>query len=103
LALARGVCCGVGRAGVRKAGHAYSLSWLLLRAHIWTHPLCTLCRVAWRFHVASHVREKDGVWAALCWLSVMAGKNMSVEQILREHWPTSGRNFFTRLGGRGPN
>jgi len=45
---------------------------------------------------SSHVREKDGVWAALCWLSICAAKKKSVEEVLLEHWTTYGRNFYTR-------
>ena len=43
-------------------------------------------------------REKDGIWAALAWLQIMAVKKMSVEKILTSHWDKYGRNFFTRQG-----
>lgn len=45
---------------------------------------------------SDHIREKDGVWAMLCWLSIMAGRKASIEQILHSHWTEFGRNFFTR-------
>ena len=45
---------------------------------------------------SDHVREKDGIWAALAWLSVMAQRKQSVQQILEAHWDQYGRNFFTR-------
>ncbi|KAG0719976.1 Phosphoglucomutase [Chionoecetes opilio] len=45
---------------------------------------------------SNHIREKDGIWAVLAWLSILAGRNMSVEQVLLSHWGTYGRNFFTR-------
>jgi len=45
---------------------------------------------------SSHIREKDGVWAALCWLSILAHKNQTVEEILTAHWKKYGRNYFTR-------
>lgn len=45
---------------------------------------------------SDHIREKDGIWAVLAWLSVIEHKNMSVEDILKEHWQTYGRNYFTR-------
>ncbi|XP_047992309.1 phosphoglucomutase [Leguminivora glycinivorella] len=45
---------------------------------------------------SDHVREKDGLWAALAWLSVIAGTDKSVEEILKEHWAKYGRNYFTR-------
>ncbi len=45
---------------------------------------------------SDHIREKDGVWAALAWLQILAVKNQSVEQLLVDHWKAYGRNFFTR-------
>lgn len=45
---------------------------------------------------SDHIREKDGVWAALCWLSILAGKKQTVEEILMDHWKKFGRNYFTR-------
>ena len=41
-------------------------------------------------------REKDGLWAFLAWLSIVAARKKSVEQIMKEHWERYGRNFFTR-------
>lgn len=45
---------------------------------------------------SDHIREKDGVWACLAWLNVIAGLGKSVEDILLDHWKVYGRNFFTR-------
>ena len=45
---------------------------------------------------SSHVREKDGIWAVLFWLNLVAEKKMSVEAILYEHWQKYGRNFYSR-------
>ena len=45
---------------------------------------------------SDHIREKDGIWACLAWLSVIASLGKSVEEILVNHWQTYGRNFFTR-------
>lgn len=45
---------------------------------------------------SDHIREKDGIWAVLAWLSIIEYKNMGVEEILNEHWKTYGRNYFTR-------
>lgn len=45
---------------------------------------------------SNHIREKDGIWAALAWLSVMEFTGKSVEDILKQHWSTYGRNYFTR-------
>lgn len=46
---------------------------------------------------SDHIREKDGLWAVLAWLSVLANTKKSVEQILVDHWNKYGRNFFTRF------
>lgn len=45
---------------------------------------------------SSHVREKDGLWAVLFWLNILAVRQHSVEDIVREHWAKYGRNFYTR-------
>jgi phosphoglucomutase len=45
---------------------------------------------------SNHVREKDGVWAVLLWLSIVAARRQSVAEIAREHWATYGRNYYTR-------
>ncbi|XP_066548513.1 phosphoglucomutase-1 isoform X2 [Amia ocellicauda] len=45
---------------------------------------------------SDHIREKDGLWAVLAWLSIIAARKQSVEDILKEHWQKYGRNFFTR-------
>lgn len=50
---------------------------------------------------SSHVREKDGLWAVLFWLNVLAQKNTaqeqaSVEKILKAHWLAFGRNVYSR-------
>lgn len=45
---------------------------------------------------SSHVREKDGLWAVLFWLSLQGATGRSVESLVREHWRTYGRNFYSR-------
>ncbi|MGO8779902.1 MAG: alpha-D-glucose phosphate-specific phosphoglucomutase, partial [Rhodomicrobium sp.] len=45
---------------------------------------------------SNHVREKDGIWAVLLWLSVLAERQQSVAEIAHEHWKTYGRNYYTR-------
>ena len=45
---------------------------------------------------SNHVREKDGLWAVLFWLNIVAARQQSVEEIVREHWATYGRNHYTR-------
>ncbi|CAL1405084.1 unnamed protein product [Linum trigynum] len=54
---------------------------------------------------SDHIREKDGIWAVLAWLSIIAHRNKdkkpgekltSVADVVKEHWATYGRNFFSR-------
>jgi phosphoglucomutase len=45
---------------------------------------------------SSHVREKDGLWAILFWLSMQGASGRSVESLVREHWRVYGRNYYTR-------
>ncbi|NMG20545.1 alpha-D-glucose phosphate-specific phosphoglucomutase [Brasilonema bromeliae] len=45
---------------------------------------------------SNHIREKDGLWAVLFWLNILAVRQQSVEQIVTEHWQTYGRNYYSR-------
>ena len=45
---------------------------------------------------SNHVREKDGLWAVLLWLNVLAVRKLSVAEIVRDHWTRYGRNYYTR-------
>ncbi len=45
---------------------------------------------------SNHLREKDGIWAVLFWLNILAVRGESVEAIVRDHWKTFGRNFYSR-------
>ena len=45
---------------------------------------------------SDHVREKDGLWAVLAWLNILAVRRESVETIMRKHWAAFGRNYYTR-------
>jgi len=45
---------------------------------------------------SDHVREKDGLWAVLFWLNLLAVRQQSVAEILSDHWRRFGRNFYTR-------
>ncbi len=45
---------------------------------------------------SNHIREKDGVWAVLYWLNLLAASGKSVEQIVHEHWARFGRNYYSR-------
>lgn len=45
---------------------------------------------------SNHVREKDGLWAVLCWLSILATTGKSVEEVVRDHWRRFGRSYYQR-------
>lgn len=45
---------------------------------------------------SDHVREKDGLWAVLLWLNILADTRASVRDLLRGHWRTYGRNYYSR-------
>lgn len=45
---------------------------------------------------SSHVREKDGLWAVLLWLNILAERGQSVAEILEAHWQDYGRNYYSR-------
>ena len=45
---------------------------------------------------SNHVREKDGLWAVLYWLQILAVKNCSVSELIKNHWKQYGRNYYSR-------
>jgi phosphoglucomutase len=45
---------------------------------------------------SDHVREKDGLWAVLCWLNILAVRGTPVAAVLREHWGRFGRTYYAR-------
>lgn len=45
---------------------------------------------------SNHVREKDGLWAVLFWLNIIAARQESVKEIVTKHWATFGRNYYSR-------
>jgi phosphoglucomutase len=58
--------------------------------------LITLCGEESAGTGSSHVREKDGLWAILMWLNIIAMRQQPVAEIVRDHWRTYGRNYYTR-------
>ena len=57
---------------------------------------------------SDHIREKDGLWAVLCWLSILAEKNyankgklIGVRDIALDHWKTYGREYYLRFDYEG--
>jgi phosphoglucomutase len=57
---------------------------------------CTICGEESFGTGSNHVREKDGVWAVLCWLSIVAATRQPVAGIVREHWRRFGRSYYQR-------
>jgi phosphoglucomutase len=45
---------------------------------------------------SNHVREKDGLWAILLWLNILAVRKQSVAEIMADHWKKFGRNYYSR-------
>ena len=58
--------------------------------------LCTVCGEESFGTGSNHVREKDGLWAVLCWLSILAVRRRPVEEVVREHWRRFGRSYYQR-------
>ncbi len=58
--------------------------------------MATLCGEESYGTGSDHIREKDGVWAVLFWLNILAVTGKSVETLVREHWARFGRNFYSR-------
>jgi phosphoglucomutase len=58
--------------------------------------LATLCGEESFGTGSNHIREKDGVWAVLFWLNILAKRRISVAELVRHHWQTYGRNYYTR-------
>lgn len=58
--------------------------------------LATLCGEESSGTGSNHIREKDGLWAVLLWLNILAKRRISVAALANEHWRTYGRNYYTR-------
>ncbi len=57
---------------------------------------CTICGEESFGTGSDHVREKDGLWAVLSWLSILAAARQSVSQIVEAHWKRFGRSYYQR-------
>lgn len=57
---------------------------------------CTICGEESFGTGSDHVREKDGVWAVLCWLSILAHTRKSVADVVHDHWKKFGRAYYQR-------
>lgn len=60
------------------------------------HGKVTICGEESSGTGSDHVREKDGLWAVLLWLNILAVRKESVKSIVEEHWARFGRNYYTR-------
>ena len=58
--------------------------------------LATLCGEESAGTGSGHVREKDGLWAVLFWLNILARRRESVHEILAAHWAGHGRDYYSR-------
>ncbi|KAM6302932.1 phosphoglucomutase-like protein 5 [Podargus strigoides] len=58
---------------------------------------CSLCGEESFGTGSDHLREKDGLWAVLVWLSILAARKQSVEEIVRDHWTKFGRHYYCRF------
>lgn len=57
---------------------------------------CTICGEESAGTGSDHVREKDGLWAVLLWLNILAVRRQSVIEIVQDHWATYGRTYYSR-------
>ncbi|WP_068076598.1 alpha-D-glucose phosphate-specific phosphoglucomutase [Novosphingobium lentum] len=58
--------------------------------------LATICGEESAGTGSDHVREKDGLWAVLLWLNILAAKGLSADAVARDHWARYGRNYYAR-------
>src|SRR5215472_476600 len=58
--------------------------------------LVTICGEESAGTGSNHVREKDGLWAVLIWLDILAARRQSVADIVRDHWSIHGRHYYSR-------
>src|SRR6202007_2132939 len=58
--------------------------------------LATMCGEESAGTGSDHVREKDGLWAVLLWLNILAARRESVMEIAEQHWARYGRNYYAR-------
>jgi phosphoglucomutase len=58
--------------------------------------MATLCGEESAGTGSDHVREKDGLWAVLLWLNILALRKMTVAELMADHWARFGRNYYSR-------
>lgn len=65
--------------------------------------LCTVCGEESFGTGSNHIREKDGFWAVLCWISILCELRKSVAEVMTQHWARFGRSYFQRHDYEGLN
>jgi phosphoglucomutase len=58
--------------------------------------LCTICGEESFGTGSDHVREKDGLWAVLSWISILASTRKAVAEVVQDHWQRFGRSYYQR-------
>jgi phosphoglucomutase len=58
--------------------------------------MCTICGEESFGTGSNHVREKDGLWAVLCWLAILSATRQSVAEVVNKHWQRFGRSYYQR-------
>lgn len=58
--------------------------------------LATICGEESAGTGSDHIREKDGLWAVLLWVNILAVRGISVDALARDHWARFGRNYYAR-------
>ncbi|HHX90379.1 MAG TPA: alpha-D-glucose phosphate-specific phosphoglucomutase [Paracoccus sp.] len=58
--------------------------------------MVTLCGEESAGTGSGHIREKDGLWAVLLWLNILAARRLPVAELMTDHWARFGRNYYSR-------
>jgi len=64
--------------------------------HLLDAGMATLCGEESFGTGSNHIREKDGLWAVLMWLNILAVRRQTVAEVLQAHWAEHGRDYYTR-------
>ena len=77
------------------ACHATPTGWKFF-GNLLDAGLATLCGEESAGTGSDHIREKDGLWAVLMWLNILAARRQSVAEVMTAHWQRFGRNYYSR-------
>ena len=84
VAAAKGIAC-----------HATPTGWKFF-GNLLDAGQATLCGEESAGTGSDHIREKDGLWAVLMWLNILAARKQSVAEVMTAHWQEYGRNYYSR-------